>query len=475
MKFGKTVFMFVILTVAANFFSCNNESLLNPPFATFVVSPSKGDLNTLFTLNASESYRENNDTTNMIYRWDFENDGIWDTEWGNFKVYYKKYLTPGYYTIGLEVKTPGGLIGWTSRNVIVIESGGTLQNPVATFTVSPQTGPPGTTFTFDASGVTDPQDNPSVLMVRWDFNGDGNWDTDWSTQKTISHLFNNSGTYTIKMQVKDTQGLTDIATRNLVVGTVDPGTQTFDLGFVTIQGGTFIMGCTIDNEDDCNYDEYPLHQVTLSTFQISKYETTNSQYANFLNKIGCNSDGSYNGKRYIYIGHENCKIFYSNGTFNVVSGYENYPVVTVTWEGANAFAQYYGGKLPTEAQWEFAARGGNNSHNYPYSGSNDIKAVAWYAGNSYAIFKEVGKKQPNELGIYDMSGNVQEWCNDWYAWDYYTTGDATDPQGPATSTNDSRCVRGGSVYNGPDDCRSNDRYWHEPETENKEIGFRIVK
>jgi formylglycine-generating enzyme required for sulfatase activity len=191
--------------------------------------------------------------------------------------------------------------------------------------------------------------------------------------------------------------------------------------------------------------------------------------------VGCGPDGTLNGHKYIYIGHENCKIFYAKGSFSALTGFENKPVVTVTWTGAKAFATYYNGDLPTEAQWEFAARGGNNSHQYPYSGGNVLNEVAWYAGNSYATFKNVGTKQPNELGIYDMSGNAQEWCRDWYAWDYYTTGDAIDPTGPAESTNDSRCVRGGSVYNGPDDCRSSDRYWHDPDSENKEIGFRIVR
>ncbi len=465
-------FIFIVLLLSA----CRNESV-ELPVAEFVISPAKGDVNTTFTFNAATSHQFNNDTTGLLFRWDFENDGIWDTEWSKGKTYYKRYVTPGYYNVGLEVKAPGGLIAWVSRSLWVTEGGATNEEtPVATFTVSPTQGDVGTVFTFDASGVSDAQDPTDQLKVRWDFNGDGTWDTDWNTHKITTHVFNASATYTVNLQVMDTDGHTAITSRNITVGTTPPGNQTIELQFITIQGGTFTMGCTAENEDECNFDEFPRRQVTVSTFEISKYETTNGQYAQFLNAINCNPDGTFSGKKYIYIGHDNCKIYYAKGSFKALSGYENMPVVTVTWTGAKAFATYYNGDLPTEAQWEFAARGGNSSHNYPYSGSSTLDDVAWYAGNSYATFKEAGTKQANELGIYDMSGNAQEWCRDWYAWDYYgTTGDVTDPLGPDESSNDSRCVRGGSVYNGPDDCRSSDRYWYDPDSENKEIGFRIVK
>jgi formylglycine-generating enzyme required for sulfatase activity len=161
------------------------------------------------------------------------------------------------------------------------------------------------------------------------------------------------------------------------------------------------------------------------------------------------------------------------GVFRAVDGKYNAPVTQVTWEGAVEFCNHNGGRLPTEAEWEFVAKGGNNSENFQYSGSNTIEDVAWYAANSYAVTEDVGTKNANQLDIYDMSGNAQEWCSDWYDWEYYTTGNGDNPQGPETG--EFRVVRGGSVYNGADDCRSSDRFWNDPKTSMPGLGFRVVK
>jgi formylglycine-generating enzyme required for sulfatase activity len=448
--------------------ACNDKEKFNrDPVASFVVSPYSGTVSTVFSFDARATSDDQTPASQLRVRWDFQNDGIWDSEWDTAKVMTHTYSQEGYYTVGMEVKDAYGATGWTSRN-LVVEAGNGLA-PHAVFTVSPSSGPVGTVFTFDASGVTDPQESTGLLKVRWDFDGSGTWETNFSTTKTTTHQFNTEGIYNVTMQVMNTKGLTDQTFKSVVVGSGG----NVSLTFVNVEGGSFNMGCTSSNQNACDYDESPVREVTVSSFMISKYETTNKQFAEFLNQVGASSDGFLSGVQYIFINNEMCNIKFSGNTFTAKSGTDDLPVMAVTWEGAKAFCEYVGGRLPTEAEWEFAARGGNMSHNYDYSGSNKINDVAWNANNSYALPKKVGTRQANELGIYDMSGNAMEWCSDWYEWNYYSKGENINPTGPATGSE--KVVRGGSVFNGADDCRVSDRYWHEPQNVLNSVGFRVAK
>jgi formylglycine-generating enzyme required for sulfatase activity len=127
-------------------------------------------------------------------------------------------------------------------------------------------------------------------------------------------------------------------------------------------------------------------------------------------------------------------------------------------------------RLPTEAEWEYAARGGNKSNGYKYSGSNTLGDVAWYDNNSGSKTHQVGTKQPNELGIYDMSGNVWEWCNDWYG--AYSSGSQRDPAGASSGA--SRVLRGGSWINNSRLCRVANRSGDSSGVRNYGLGFRLV-
>jgi formylglycine-generating enzyme required for sulfatase activity len=129
-------------------------------------------------------------------------------------------------------------------------------------------------------------------------------------------------------------------------------------------------------------------------------------------------------------------------------------------------------RLPTEAEWEFAARGGKKSKGYEYAGSNEIEAVAWYDENSEDKTHPVGQKKPNELGILDMSGNVLEWCSDWYEESYYNSSPGNNPQGPASGSN--RVLRGGGWSYIPRNCRVSIRYYYYPVSWHSSIGFRLV-
>lgn len=154
---------------------------------------------------------------------------------------------------------------------------------------------------------------------------------------------------------------------------------------------------------------------------------------------------------------------------------ENLPVECVSWNDCQTFIEKLNeitGKtfrLPTEAEWEFAARGGNNGKHYQYSGSDDLKDVAWYVGNSDKTH-DVATKQPNELGIYDMSGNVWEWCSDWYG--NYCCGSQTNPTGPSSGA--FRVLRGGSRSNGAELCRLSYRNNYAPSCHNDSIGLRLA-
>ncbi len=231
-----------------------------------------------------------------------------------------------------------------------------------------------------------------------------------------------------------------------------------------------------EDEDGRENDEVQ-HEVTISKdFYISKYEVTNAQYAKFLNAEGNKEEG---GVTWINLENEKCQIEKDGEVFKAKEGKENYPVIYVSWYGAKAYAEWIGGQLPTEAQWEYAARGGHNATPTLYAGNNTITDVAWYLENSKNTDNEmyegkgthiVGTKTANELGLHDMSGNVWEWCDDWYG--AYSTDAVTDPIGADSGTN--RVFRGGSWCDDAKYCRVAFRFNFKPVYRSGYVGFRVV-
>ncbi len=227
---------------------------------------------------------------------------------------------------------------------------------------------------------------------------------------------------------------------------------------------------------------------TLTDYSIAKHETTNAQYARFLNqytakyKDQTQSIDSIQNQFIDLAGAANDKmksgIYFENGIYKVVFGYENRPVAWVLWYGADAFCRFYGLRLPSEAQWEFAARGGNVQalHATPlqYAGTNSddsLHLYAWYDDNSNYRTHAVCTKLPNPLGIYDLSGNLWEWSMDWYM----DRSDYKSAENPVfTESGSLRVYRGGSWGSGAAGCRSANRYNGAPAYRYNFLGFRLV-
>lgn len=232
--------------------------------------------------------------------------------------------------------------------------------------------------------------------------------------------------------------------------TVRVGNVSFKM--IWVEGGRFDMGSPAGVGDS---DEQPRHRVTLDGYWIAEAEVTQALW-------------------YEVVGTEE--------GWTQEKGYgSNYPAYYVGYTEAIDFCNKlneltdnkYGFRLPTEAEWEYAARGGNKSNGYTYSGSNTLDNVAWYSGNSNSKTHVVKTKAPNELGIYDMSGNVWEWCSDWYSSKYYSeSGNLHNPKGP--STGNFRVLRGGSWYNDAEFCRVANRIGNLPGNSLDSIGFRLA-
>lgn len=220
------------------------------------------------------------------------------------------------------------------------------------------------------------------------------------------------------------------------------GKKSFEPEMVFVEGGTFQMGSSSGESD-----ESPVHTVTLSGFNIGKYEVTQAQWKAVMGNNPSN-----------FLGCDNC------------------PVENVSWNDVQDFIRKLNAqtgknyRLPTEAEWEYASKGGKQSRGYNYSGSNDLGSVAWNTDNSGSKTHAAGGKQANELGIYDMSGNVWEWCSDWYG--NYNSYSETNPTG--ASSGQSRVLRGGSWINYANYCRTANRSRNYPDYRDINYGFRLV-
>ena len=219
-----------------------------------------------------------------------------------------------------------------------------------------------------------------------------------------------------------------------------------NIEMVKVEAGSFNMGATPEMQDP-DTDEKPVHRVTLTNnYYIGKYEVTQALWKIIMGSNPSNSKG------------------------------DNLPVEQVSWNDCQDFISKLNAmtgkrfRLPSEAEWEYAARGGNKSRGYQYSGSNTIGDVAWYDGNNSSMTHAVGTKQPNELGLYDMTGNVWEWCQDWY--DSYSSSPQTNPIGAVSGSY--RVFRGGGINSSARFCHSSIRFDNSPAFRSFILGLRLV-
>ena len=294
--------------------------------------------------------------------------------------------------------------------------------------------------------------------VRGDVNGDGVVDIDDLNAVINVMVHKNADTGIGARADIDGNGMVDIDDLNVVINVMvgkdsgDTDENTFTVNGVKfrmrpVEGGTFTMGATAEQGSDAYDWEKPAHKVTLSSFSIGQTEVTQALWQAVM---GSNpSDFLGNLQR---------------------------PVEQVSWNDCQAFItklnQLTGRnfRLPTEAEWEYAARGGNKSKGYKYAGSNTIGDVAWYDDNSDTQSHPVASKAPNELMLYDMSGNIREWCQDWYDW--YDSAAQTNPTGPSWGMY--RVIRGGCWGLYAEECRVAYRTSVWPEYNDWTIGFRLA-
>jgi formylglycine-generating enzyme required for sulfatase activity len=237
----------------------------------------------------------------------------------------------------------------------------------------------------------------------------------------------------------NTSKVVELSNLNLTVNNV-----TFTM--VYVDGGTFTMGGTTEQGDDCDNNELPIHQVTLNGFYVGETEVTRALWKAVR---GSNQDYNESDMRPVdFVSWNDCQLFIDK--LNQLTG--------------KSF------RLPTEAEWEYAARGGNRKSNFKFSGSNHLDEVAWYASNSDGRTHSVKGKRSNEIGLYDMSGNLCEWCADWHG--YYSASPQTNPLGPSAGMY--KILRGGSWANGPSYCRVSKRDYASPDFKSSNVGFRLA-
>jgi len=416
-----------------------------------------------------------------------ELDYVWSSEFGSFpqgvlgdSVCWQAPDTMGSFSISTTVSD--GTDSDKGTVTVVVEN----QYPVASFVVSPVIGDQDTIFGVDASGSSDLETPEGQLVVRWDWENDGTYDTDWSTTKTATHQYSAGGIYVIKLQVSDQEGLTDSLSHAIFLS---PNTEFSEM--VLVPAGSFIMGSNSNSPD-----EQPAHEVILTQdFLLKKYEVTNQEYMETVQwaydeglVTASSSTVEAYGVELLDLHSEYCEITFSDGVFAIRESWSSYaetsypngydpsdhPVKEVTWYGAACYCDwvsmieninpYYHGvwdqtnehnpyishayRLPTEAEWEYAAKFDDN-RTYPWGETDPNCDYANFFNEDFCTgwTVSIGTYQlgASQLGLVDMAGNLWEWTGDSYDSNFYASSPGVDPIG-GTSDHYYKVRRGGYWY-----------------------------
>lgn len=238
-------------------------------------------------------------------------------------------------------------------------------------------------------------------------------------------------------------------------------TDPIESEMIVIEGNTYMQG-----SNEGHRDEMPRHQIHLDSFALDIHPVTNEQFVRFLETMGGEKDHNHQD----IIRLKDSRIKRSAGRLVIESGYTKHPVVGVTWYGAMAYAKWVGKRLPTEAEWEVASRGGNENALFPSGGIIEKSMANFFSSDTTPVMSY----EPNGYGLYDMAGNVYEWCSDWYAYNYYEISqqEPINPKGPLQGVY--RVLRGGCWKSLKEDLSCSRRHRNNPGAVNGTYGFRCA-
>ena len=372
------------------------------------------------------------------------------------------YSSPINISSSTTLKARAFKSGWTESSIASAAYTINATETVAT----PTFNPPGGLYA-EAQLVTI-NSATSGATIRYTTNG--NVPTSSSTAYSSPILVNSTSTIKAK-GFKDGLNPSSTSSVSYTIYTI-PARMAF------VPGGTFTMG---DTRGEGNENELPTHSVTLNPFFLGKYQVTQAEYAAVMGSNPASGGDDhpvyavdwYSVMKYCNLRSMNeglTPIYTINGSTNPAV----WGTPGATWDAAISDWSANGYRLPTEAEWEYAARGATNTPDYLYSGSDDLNAVGWYVDNNSSYgSKPVGTKAPNGLGIYDMSGNIWEWCWDWADWTYYSSSPSNNPKGPVTGSR--RVLRGGEWGSSASLCRITNRHLNYPSGISNGVGFRICR